>query len=163
MLGFSYLCTVQSLKDEVMKKVLLLILAVMVSQVAVSQKVVRNRVVASVAMGNNKLVEIEGRYSIRMRAANLPDELMYIDLGDSANAVRLLTFLSELRVKDDEVVVLENPSGNTIESGPFGSFTVFDDLKVIYGHTHHTYCEKMLKALTGKSEKKQSKWKRRAK
>lgn len=129
-------------------------MAVMMAEVEMAQKIVRNREVISVGMGNNKLVEIEGRYTIRMRAQNGVEEYMYVDLGDSANAVRLLTFLSELRVKDDEVVVLENPSDNTIQSGPFGSFKVYDDLKVIYAYTHHTYAEKMLKALTGKAKKK---------
>ena len=145
-----------------MRKYLLLIVAIMIAEMVSAQKVIRNREVASVGMGSNKLIEIEGLYTIRIRAQNGVDEYMYIDLGDSANAVRLLTFLSELRVKDDEVVVLENPSDNTIQSGPMGSFKVYDEFRVIYGYTHHTYAKKMLDGLTGK-EKKKEKTKRRYK
>ena len=133
------------------------------AEVVTAQKVLRNREVASVAMGNTKLIEIEGMYSLKLRAQNSFDEYMYVDLGDSANAVRLLMFISELRITEDDVVVLENPSNNTIQKGPMGAFKVYDEFKVVYGYTHHTYVKKMLNALTGKEKKKEKEGRKRNK
>ena len=146
-----------------MKKVFIMIVAVLLGEVTTAQKVYRNREVASVAMGNTKLIEIEGKYSLKLRTQNSVDEYMYVDLGDSVNAVRLLTFISELKISDEDVVVLENPSGNTIQKGPMGSFKVFDEFKAAYGYTHHTYVKKMLNALTGKEKKKDKAYRRRYK
>lgn len=138
----------------------LLLFAVTMSVQA--QKVHRLREVKSVAFGAIKLKENEGMYYLSMKTGNRYEPTFSVVLGDSANAVRLLTFIADLHIESDEVVELQNPSNNHITKDALGSFLVHDETGVFKCNMHRTHARSLLEALTGQKAKGKQKDKRPA-
>jgi hypothetical protein len=84
------------------------------------------------------LVETDNRYH----------PFVSVILGDSTEAVRLLTYMSELKLgKNDRGVYLENMSENVITKGPLGAFNIYEKTVTISGVAHRLNIKKLLKAL----------------
>jgi hypothetical protein len=143
-------------KRKTMKKIIILLLMCL-SLAAVGQKVHKTNVIASLAMNGVRLVNIDSTYSIQVRTDNRYEPYVTVLLGDSADAVRYLEFLSELHVEGEDVVELENPTKNYITRGAFGSFLVHDETRTFRGNMHRTHARSMWEALTGEKYKKRKK------
>ena len=139
-----------------MKKYLIVFL--MLSCLSVqAQTVHRVNEIKSVAMGGLRLIEDAGEYCMLVRTGNKYEPNVVVDLGDSANAVRLLTFMVELKMRSDDIVELENPTENYIYKGGFGGFRVYERTRTIEGYAHPSNIKKLLKALVeGGRERKPS-------
>ena len=129
-----------------MKKYLIVFL--MLSCLSVqAQTVHRVNEIKSVAMGGLRLIEDAGGYCMLVRTGNRYEPNVVVDLGDSANAVRLLTFMVELKMRSDDIVELENPTDNFIYKGGFGGFRIYERTRTIDGYAHPSNIKKLLKAL----------------
>ena len=139
-----------------MKKYLIVFL--MLSCLSVqAQTVHRVNEIKSVAMGGLRLIEDAGEYCMLVRTGNKYEPNVVVDLGDSANAVRLLMFMVELKMRSDDIVELENPTENYIYKGGFGGFRIYERTRTIDGYAHPSNIKKLLKALVeGGRERKPS-------
>ena len=114
-----------------------------------AQHKVSVNVIKSVAMGTLKLEESEGTYYMLVETDNRYHPFVSVILGDSTEAVRLLTYMSELKLgKNDRGVYLENMSENVIMKGPLGAFNIYEKTVTICGVAHRLNIKKLLKALT---------------
>ena len=80
-----------------------------------------------------------------------------IGLGNRHQAEHFLKVLSELRMKGEDMMMLENPSNNYIRQGTFGSLRIFEELGVYSVDVHRDYFKKMLKLLDDTKAGKQKK------
>lgn len=131
-----------------MRKVVLMFFLSMVLA-ASGQTVHRVNEIKSVAYGALRLIEDGGQYVMLVRTDNKYHPSVSVVLGDSTEAVRLLTFMSDLKLRDDDIVELGNTSENYIYKGAFGGFRIYERTKTIDGYAHPANIRKLLKALTG--------------
>ena len=129
-----------------MKKYLIVFLMLSCLMVQ-AQTVHRVNEIKRVAMGGLRLIEDAGEYCMLVRTGNKYEPNVVVDLGDSANAVRLLTFMVELKMRSDDIVELENPTENYIYKGGFGGFRIYERTRTIEGYAHPSNIKKLLKAL----------------
>lgn len=134
-----------------MRKVVLIFFLSMVLA-ASGQTVHRVNEIKSVAYGALRLIEDAGEYVMLVRTDNRYHPSLSVVLGDSTEAVRLLTFMSDLKLRDDDIVELGNTSENYIYKGAFGGFRIYERTLTIDGYAHPANIRKLLKALAGDME-----------
>ena len=85
--------------NKEMERIVKLVFVVLLSCLTVqAQHKVSVNVIKSVAMGTLKLEESEGTYYMLVETDNRYHPFVSVILGDSTEAVRLLTYMSELKL-----------------------------------------------------------------
>lgn len=111
-----------------MKKLIITILVLVLALPVSAQKVYRSEVLKSYRSGTMKLYETEGKtYSIIFKTGNRFTPTFPCVLGDRENALRLLEFLRELKLGDDDMVDLENETKNWVKRGLWGSLRIISE------------------------------------
>ena len=107
-----------------MKKVILVLLSciALCLQAQTVHKVIQ---LDSYNMGAVKLVRIDSAYALKMRTNNRYQRTFTVALGNRENAIRLLDFISKLKIDGDDIVELENETDNCIKKGPLGGYAIF--------------------------------------
>ena len=111
-----------------MRKILLFAL-LLVSLSAGAQSVHRVVTLKSVNAGAVTLQRDGEQYMLKMRR---PQFHFFVMLGTKEEAVKTLLFLSELKLKGDDYVVLDNSQQTKVGRGPLGGHALYDTLGVDY-------------------------------
>ena len=77
--------------------------------------------------GAVKLQCLNGMYKLTIRTDNRYQPSFDCMLGNRDNAIRLLRFMSELKLTKNDVVDLENATENTLRLGLFGNLEIFSE------------------------------------
>ena len=110
-----------------MRKFLVLLVCLFAVSVMNGQTVHKVRELKSIGLGNVRLQEIDSVYVLVMRTNNSYQPTFPVVLGRRDEAIRLLKFISELKIGSRDIVDLENESHNVIKKGPVGGFMVYSD------------------------------------
>ena len=130
-----------------MKK-LIFILMLCLAMPAAAQKVYKSEELKSFRMGGIKLYMTDSlSYAINFRTNNRYQPTFVCILGDREQAVKLLKFLIGSKPKNDEVIDLENESGNLVTRGMLGSYRFFSEGKQFYYDVEPKEIRKMLEAI----------------
>lgn len=110
-----------------MKKMILLLMLCLAMPVQ-AQKVVKNVELKSFRNGTMKLFVTDSTtYTLVFKTNNRFNPTFPCILGDREQAVKLLTFLRDVEIGDDDVIDLENESKNYAGRGIFGTLRIFSE------------------------------------
>ena len=130
-----------------MKK-LIFILMLCLAMPAAAQKVYRNVELKSFRMGTMKLYMTDSlTYAINFSTGNTFKPTFVCILGDRENAIKLLTFLRDLKLGDDDVVDLENASENYVTKGMWTALRIHSSGKQFSYDVTPKEIRKMLEAI----------------
>ena len=111
-----------------MKKLIITMMMLVLALPMSAQTVYRSEVLKSYRSGTMKLYETEGKiYSIIFKTGNRFTPTFPCALGDRENALRLLEFLRDLKLGDDDMVDLENETNNWVKRGLWGSLRIISE------------------------------------
>lgn len=106
-----------------MKKLFILML-VCLSMTVTAQTLTQRKTIANLAFGNIKLEQIvqngDTLYSMNIKSGNRFMNYVVVGLGDHKEALRLLNVLNDVKLKDDDMLSLENVTDNVVTRGAFG-------------------------------------------
>lgn len=71
----------------------------------------------------------EGEYKLRMRGSH---NYFFVCLGVKSEAVKMLMYLSDLKLGREDYVILENEQETMVRKGPFGGHALYDVLHLEY-------------------------------
>ena len=133
-----------------MKKILLTAAMALVVSLCYGQQIVRAKKLKSTDLGNQRLeVTVDGRdttfviYICNQQAARHPFPVV---LGGKDNALRLLNFLLDAELKNDDIIRLENPSDNYVGKQTSG-FTVYSEGRMFSGQLRKANIRAFVKAI----------------
>lgn len=130
-----------------MKK-LLFVLLICLAVPAAAQKVIKNEELATFRMGGVKLYMTDSvTYALRFRTDNPITNTFPCILGDREQAVRLLTFIRDVKLGDNDVIDLENATGNFVSRGLWGSFRIHSEGKQFSFDITKKEIKKMIEAI----------------
>lgn len=140
-----------------MKK-FLIVLSLVITTVSMcySQKVYEyeEKTLKTTDLGNQKLVVKdyagEHHYFIRLKPLRDPNRsIIVVELGETEQALHILQFLDDLKIKGDNMIDLENPSCNTARwSGGINKcFFIYEDGTGRYGHVRKPHLKKYIEAI----------------
>ena len=105
-------------------------------------------------LGNQRLVvkDYAGKhhYFIWLKPLRDPNRsIIVVELGETEQALHILQFLDDLKIKGDNMIDLENPSCNTARwSGGINKcFFIYEDGTGRYGHVRKPHLKKYIEAI----------------
>lgn len=110
-----------------MRKVMVILVCMFAVSVMQGQTVHKVRNLKTIGFGNVRLQEVDSVYILVMRTKNSFQPTFPVVLGKRYEAIRLLKFISELKIGSRDIVDLENESHNVIKKGPVGGFMVYSE------------------------------------
>ena len=143
-----YLCNAKNYVT--MKKLIMIIAALVVFLDVYAQKVYRVERLKSFNMGAavlERVVQADTTYAIVMKSGGAYVSRFTVALGKKDEAIRLLTFISELKLSKDDVVELENETDNFIKKGPLGGLALCEKVTQRYSVITTGQAKKMLEAV----------------
>ena len=133
-----------------MKKLFILML-VCLSMAVTAQTLTQRKTIANLAFGNIKLEQIvqngDTLYSMNIKSGNRFMNYVVVGLGDHKEALRLLNVLNDVKLKDDDMLSLENVTDNVVTRGAFGCLRFYSEGRQFSGDCHKSYIRKMIKVL----------------
>lgn len=130
-----------------MKK-LIFILMLCLAMPAASQNVYRNVELKSFRMGTMKLYMTDSlTFAITFKTNNRYKPTFSCILGKKEQAIKLLTFLKDLKLGDDDVVDLENESENYVTHGMWTALRIYSSGKQFWYDVTTKDVRKMLEEI----------------
>lgn len=130
-----------------MRKLLFITLLTLFACGVEAQTVYRNEVIKSLNGGAVKLMCLNGMYKLTIRTDNRYQPSFNCMLGNRDNAIRLLRFMSELKLTKNDVVDLENATENTLRLGLFGNLEIFSEGGTFSGLIAKKQCRQLAELL----------------
>ena len=90
-----------------------------------------------------------GFYKLRMRTKH---DYFFVILGNKAEAVQILTYLSELKLGNDDYVFLNNEQETKVSKGPLGGHALYDILQINYCVITRSQAKKLAKVVEDDAE-----------
>lgn len=120
-----------------MEKALLITLMLMASLSMGAQTVTKRKVLKRTDMGNQRLeVAINDKdtvFSVVIANGSASRQPFPVILGDKAESLRLLQFLLDAELDNDDFVELENPTNNVVRRTSSSMFIVYSEGRVFSG------------------------------
>ena len=136
-----------------MRKVFLSIMMAAMVVSADCQTLTKRETIANLALGGVKLEQIVQKgdtlYSMFIKTGNRYKKYVAVGLGDRQEALRLLNFLNDVKLKGDDILSLENVTDNIVTRGAFGSLRFYSEGRQFSGDVHKMYIRKMIEVLEG--------------
>lgn len=114
-----------------MKRIVLLLSCLLMAICAIAQSISRNVLLKSTDLGNQKLYAMVYKQDttlvIIMKTTSRIQPTFPVELGNKANAIRLLNFLLDAELHGDDILDLENETHNLVKKNALGGFLVFSE------------------------------------
>ena len=134
-----------------MKRLILSLLMVSAICMAIGQTLVQRKTIKSINFGVLKLEQViqerDTTYAMLIATTNRYQKNIVVALGNRDNAVRLLRLLSDLKLKNDDMLDLENDTHNVVTRGSFGSLRFHSEGRQFQGDCGKAYIKTFLKTL----------------
>lgn len=141
-----------------MKRIMLLFAIVFLVLSVSGQSVVRRKPICKVNYGNIQLEQIVSEtdtcYAMYIKTNNNYHPFITIDLGNKIQAIKMLNFLIDVKLENDDMVTLDNATNNTVTRGLFGSLCFHSEGRQFSGDVIKKYLKTFLDVLEGKETKK---------
>lgn len=120
-----------------MKRFVMFVIAGFVAMCVQGQTILRNEVLKSTDLGNQKLmvtlVNGDTIYSVSVKTGKRVEPYVTAVLGNGRQARHFLTFLLYLELKGKDLVRLENPSDNYVKKNSLGGFLLYESTQTFGG------------------------------
>mgnify|MGYP006874875180 CR=1 FL=1 len=127
---FDYLCTVQTLKTEDMRKFFISAMLMMATAM-MGQSMTRAVELKTTDLGNQRLEAMVSQgdtiYRMVFRASEVTSMTFVAVLGDRRQAEHILTFLLDAKPRGNDIIDLENPTHNYVKKNSLGGFRVYSE------------------------------------
>lgn len=141
-----------------MKRIMLLFAIVFLVLSVSGQSVVRRKPICKVNYGNIQLEQIVSEtdtcYAMYIKTNNNYHPFITIDLGNKIQAIKMLNFLIDVKLENDDMVTLDNATNNIVTRGLFGSLRFHSEGRQFSGDVIKKYLKTFLDVLEGKETKK---------
>ena len=146
----------RSNSERIMKRTVLSLLLALVAVTAIGQTLTQRKTIKSINFGVLKLEQItqasDTAYAMLIKTTNRYQKHITVALGDRANAIRLLRLLCDVKLKNDDMLDLENPTHNIVTRGTFGSLRFHSEGRQFQGDCGKMYLKTFLDVLEGRTE-----------
>lgn len=134
-----------------MKKTLFTAVMVLVVSLCYGQSIVRAKTLKSTDLGNQKLeVTVDGNdttFVVIIHNGGAARHPFPVVLGGRDNAMRILGFLLDAELEDDDMIRLENPTDNYVKKNGFGGYLVFSEGRAFTGQLRKPNIRGFIKAI----------------
>lgn len=134
-----------------MKKILLTAAMAFIVSLCYGQSIVRAKMLKSTDLGNQKLeVMVDGNdttFAIIIHNGAATRHPFPVALGNKENALRILNFLLDAELENDDMIRLENPTDNCVKKNGFGGYLVLSEGRAFSGHLRKPNIRGFIKAI----------------